>query len=154
MKNPTVSAAELAKHLDLTPRRIQQLVAEGMPRTTRGRYDVASCRAWYVQHLRRAARRQSGAKDSRARIKIIEIETALKELEIGEKTGRLARWSVIESANAAAATMLREALLALPDRLAPTIAAESDPAKVRAMIRVELESAIQGVESLMPRRPA
>src|SRR5262249_15133905 len=43
----------IAERLKLTPRRIQQLVGEGLPRVTRGKYDVDQVLDWYIAKLER-----------------------------------------------------------------------------------------------------
>jgi hypothetical protein len=51
-----VSAAVLAKHLDLTAPRISQLASEGhIPRNSDGSYPLDACRRAYIRSLRRAA---------------------------------------------------------------------------------------------------
>jgi plasmid maintenance system antidote protein VapI len=50
----TVDVNQLAQFLNLTPRRVQQLVAgEGLPVEARGKYDLLRCSAWYVRYLQR-----------------------------------------------------------------------------------------------------
>lgn len=46
--------AELAKHLDLSPRRIRGLAKDGVLPTSKGRggYDIDSCRIAYINYLR------------------------------------------------------------------------------------------------------
>jgi len=41
----TVDVRKVAAFLNVTPRRIQQLVKDGMPRDTRGQYDPIKCGA-------------------------------------------------------------------------------------------------------------
>lgn len=49
-----VDAAAVAKALNITPRRVQQLAREGLPRVARGRYELGACMAWYIRFLQRA----------------------------------------------------------------------------------------------------
>ena len=44
---------ELAAALNVPPRRVQQLAADGMPKAKRGRYDLAQCVTWHTQYLQR-----------------------------------------------------------------------------------------------------
>ena len=46
-----VDVSKVASALNLDERRVQQLVKEGMPRVSRGRYDPVKCMLWYVRYL-------------------------------------------------------------------------------------------------------
>lgn len=60
-----VKIEQLAKVLNLTPRRVQQLVGEGMPRSARGAYDLGNCMSWYIRYLQKALEtRSSGTEGS------------------------------------------------------------------------------------------
>lgn len=51
----------LALYLNMTPRRVQQLVKRGIiPRGKRGEYDLLSCIHSYIDHLQRTLYRFSG----------------------------------------------------------------------------------------------
>jgi phage terminase Nu1 subunit (DNA packaging protein) len=55
-----VGGAQLAKAMNVTLRRVQQLVADGMPKKSEGRYDLVPCLEFYVRFLQAAvAQRQS-----------------------------------------------------------------------------------------------
>jgi phage terminase Nu1 subunit (DNA packaging protein) len=54
-----VSIDQLAKVLNLTPRRVQQLANEGMPRAARGRYELGPCMQWYIRYLQKALESRS-----------------------------------------------------------------------------------------------
>jgi phage terminase Nu1 subunit (DNA packaging protein) len=46
-----VGIKELAVILNLTPRRVHQLVQEGLPKKSYGRYDRDQCAAFYIRYL-------------------------------------------------------------------------------------------------------
>jgi len=54
-----VSVTVLARACHITPRRVQQLVAEGMPRTNRGKYDLGVCMSWYIRYLQEQVERRT-----------------------------------------------------------------------------------------------
>lgn len=64
--------------------------------------------------------------------------TALLEYELAEKRGQLVRRDEVRKAAFDKARIARNALLAIPDRLAPLVAAETDPTKVHALLAAEL----------------
>jgi hypothetical protein len=51
---PTVEVQQLTRFLNLSERRIGQLVKEGMPKEGRGQYDPIKCAGWYVRYLQAA----------------------------------------------------------------------------------------------------
>jgi phage terminase Nu1 subunit (DNA packaging protein) len=55
-----VGLPQLAKVLNLTPQRVNQLVAqEGMPRASRGKYDLGLAMQWYIRYLQKALQSRS-----------------------------------------------------------------------------------------------
>ena len=72
-----------------------------------------------------------------------EISDANKsEMAVAELCGLLIRVDAVRTALAAAFTTTREALLQIPSRLAPLLAAESDPASVQTMLHAEIHNAL------------
>lgn len=73
----------------------------------------------------------------------------LTELEYRERTGELVRKSVVEREFASKLVALRESLEVLAERLSAQVAAESDAAVCRRMLRDEHRNALAGfVEAL------
>jgi phage terminase Nu1 subunit (DNA packaging protein) len=50
---------QVATALNITPRRVQQLVKEGMPQAARGQYDLGVCMHWFIRFLQQAVQRRS-----------------------------------------------------------------------------------------------
>jgi excisionase family DNA binding protein len=69
----------------------------------------------------------------------------LAHLELQERLGVLVPKSDVEKAAFAVARTLRDALLTLPDRMAPRLAAETDWAAIRADLDNEIRSALNGL---------
>lgn len=114
-----VGAAELAEALSLTPRRIQQLAAEGMPKASRGKYDVAACVKWYIEYREQRARedaKPTSIDDAKLRLAVAQAETA--ELDLAERRGELVSVATYEDRLGRILTLLRSRLLALPGRVA------------------------------------
>ena len=66
----------------------------------------------------------------------------MAELKRDELTGDLIRVSAVRAVMINAYTTLREAILNLPARLAPQLAAESDTAAIQTLLHAELHSAL------------
>ena len=95
---------------------------------------------------------QGGASFGQARTIEMVFRAKLRRLEYETKQGKLIEAEVYRKAAADAFRTFRDGLLGLPDRLATTIAAESDPKKVHLALKTEisreLEAASDAVLSL------
>ena len=128
MSTATQPIAVIAKLLDLSERRVQQLSREGViPRAERGQYDLVGSVRGYVRYLRdQAAKAQAGAPDyASERARFIRARADLAEMEAEERRGALIAAEEVEAAWIAVLALLRTRLLALPDRLAPLAHAET-----------------------------
>jgi len=142
--------AVIAKLLDLSERRVQQLSREGViPKATRGHYDLIGSVQGYVRYLRdQAAKAQAGAPDyASERARFIRARADLAEMEAEQKRGSLIAATDVEGAWIAVLALLRTRLLALPDRLAPQLHAEDSPAGIRDGLRGAMREALQELAS-------
>jgi phage terminase Nu1 subunit (DNA packaging protein) len=127
----------IAKALNITPRRVQQLVNDGMPRGKRGEYDLGACLVWYVRFLQRAleARHDPETRDdsaelmrdrgrlARAQADKTEIENAVRCGELSV-TARIVEWYGGMVADA------KNRLLQIPD----AIGQQLDPETARKVV--------------------
>ena len=135
----------IAKLLDLSERRVQQLSREGViPKAERGQYDLIGSVRGYVRYLRdQALRAQAGAPDYAAeRARFIRARADLAEMEAKEKRRSLIAADQIEAAWIAVLALLRTRLLALPDRLAPQVFEQSTVGDTRNLIRAAIREVL------------
>jgi len=128
----------IAKLLDLSERRVQQLSREGViPKAQRGQYELVGSVRGYVQYLReQAAKAQAGAPDyASERARFIRARADLAEIEADEKRGSVLVAEDVEAAWIAVLALLRTRLLSLPDRLAPQVFDQSTIGDTRTLIR-------------------
>ena len=83
----TITVAQAAKLLDLTPERLRQLARDGVfPRAIRGRYSLVATVQGYLKWLadphRRAAQSRPDASLASARTREIELRIEAREAEI------------------------------------------------------------------------
>jgi phage terminase Nu1 subunit (DNA packaging protein) len=138
--------AVIAKLLDLSERRVQQLSREGViPKATRGQYDLIGSVRGYVRYLRdQATKAQAGAPDYAAeRARFIRARADLAEMEAETRRGAVIAAEDAEAGWIAVLALLRTRLLALPDRLAPRVHAAASPGAVRDMLREALREALE-----------
>jgi phage terminase Nu1 subunit (DNA packaging protein) len=135
----------IAKLLDLSERRVQQLSREGViPKATRGQYDLIGSVRGYVRYLRdQAIKAQAGATDYAAeRARFIRARADLAEMEAEQRRGSLIAAEQIEAAWIAVLALLRTRLLALPDRLAPRVHEQSTVGDTRNLIRAAIREVL------------
>jgi phage terminase Nu1 subunit (DNA packaging protein) len=145
MSSATQPIGVIARLLDLSERRVQQLSREGViPKAERGQYDLIGSVRGYVRYLRdQAARAQAGAPDYAAeRARFIRARADLAEMEAEEKRRALIAADQIEAAWIAVLALLRTRLLALPDRLAPQAFDQSTVGDTRNLIRAAIREVL------------
>ena len=145
MSTATQPIGVIARLLDLSERRIQQLSREGViPKAERGQYDLIGSVRGYVRYLRdQALKAQAGAPDYAAeRARFIRARADLAEMEAEEKRRSLIAAEQIEAAWIAVLALLRTRLLALPDRLAPQAFEQSTVGDTRNLIRAAIREVL------------
>jgi len=145
MSSATQPIGVIARLLDLSERRIQQLSREGViPKAERGQYDLIGSVRGYVRYLRdQALKAQAGAPDYAAeRARFIRARADLAEMEAEEKRRSLIAAEQIEAAWIAVLALLRTRLLALPDRLAPQAFEQSTVGDTRNLIRAAIREVL------------
>lgn len=132
------SIAVIAKLLDLSERRVQQLGREGViPKPERGQYDLVGAVRGYVRFLREQAARNAGgtADFGTERVRLIKAKADLAEMEAAVMRGDLVQAEAVEQAWTSVLALLKQRLLVLPDRIAPLVHEESSIAGARNLIR-------------------
>jgi phage terminase Nu1 subunit (DNA packaging protein) len=146
MAAPAAYPAEtIARLLDLTPRRVQQLVAESViPRAERGRYEVVPVVRAYVRYLRERAMASEVGQDAFAqhRARLTKARADMAELEHAQMLQDLVPAAQVEQAWAALVGVLRSRLLALPSKLAPRLAGLAHEAPIQEHLRAEITDAL------------
>lgn len=125
-KDGAVSVDVLARLFGLTPRRIQQLTAEGViPRSERGQYALVPCVQAYVGHLRSTieqTQRETArldTSDGGQRLKA--AQASLAELDLALRTGRVVPVADVERDVGVVFDRLRAKLVALPGKWGPML---------------------------------
>lgn len=145
MSSATQPIGVIARLLDLSERRVQQLSREGViPKAERGQYDLIGSVRGYVRYLRdQALKAQAGAPDYAAeRARFIRARADLAEMEAEEKRRSLIAVEQIEAAWIAVLALLRTRLLALPDRLAPQAFEQTTVGDTRNLIRAAIREVL------------
>lgn len=162
-----LTQAEYAKHRGCSPVAVHKAVKAGRISLIDGKIDPAVADIQWAQNTRaRVTARPVPAADAPAaptapppsqdapdarpgdddywqsRSRREAAEASMAELKRDELLGDLIRVSAVRAAMINAYATLREAILNLPARLAPQLAAESDTAAIQTLLHAELHSAL------------
>ena len=72
-----------------------------------------------------------------------QYKAALKKVDYEERIGKLISHDVVKEQAAECALLVKSSLLSIPDRISDLLAAESDPAKVNAILRDEFRNILE-----------
>ena len=146
----SVPAAAMAKLLELTPRRLQQLVAEGViPRAQRGRYELIPVVQGYVRYLRsRAIAGDGQGGDPGDRARLVRAKADIAEMEAERMRGNLVPADEADEAWQPIATTIRQRCLATPTRAAPLVAVETNVNICHEIIETFVKDALADIASL------
>ena len=163
LKVNVYSQAAIGRALNLSPASMTKLKKQGMPVDS-----VESAQAWRVARQNVAARKVAppavvanmaslpkppppgyfpppespGEDHQEARTRREIAEANLAEMREAEERGSLIRVEAVKTSLASVFSTLREALLQIPPRLAPLLAANSDPASVQNALHAEIHQAL------------
>jgi hypothetical protein len=139
----SVTATQLAEHLDMTRQRIGVLadVDHVLERLPDGRFDVASNRIRYIRHLRTERARSPNGEATAA---LAQAKAAMLQIQIEEKKRTLVPMETYEAMIDELAGLTLTALSSPPARCAPRdLATRRAVERVVLEIRAELAAAAQ-----------
>lgn len=140
----------LAKIFNLTPRRIQQLANEGMPKADRGQYDVSACTMWYIRYMQGQLlkRQDDGVRDetihwTRERTRLAREQAETSALRNAEMRGELVNVTILKQRLGHVFGNIRQNTISLGSKVAAELEGKS-AGEIKAIIdreaRILLES--------------
>ena len=146
MTMPNYPTATMAKLLMLSPRRLQQLVADGViPKVQRGRYELAPVVQAYIQYLRERAINipESGDEGAHAqRTRLLKQQADKLEMENESSRGRLVTLGEMQGVWEKMISAAKSRLLYAPVKLAPVVAVEDSAAICKDLIAEQINEAL------------
>lgn len=136
---------KLAAVLEKDVKTIDKMVAKGMPFVSRPGQPPGQ-QEW-VFDTAKVARWMAGkayidrGNDARRRLAV--AEAGLKELKLAELGGLVVRLDTVGRHVTAGDAIVKSRLLAVPSRVAQAVSLETDPDKIEALLRKEIESALE-----------
>ena len=126
--HPHGSTSELAEILQISTRRVRELVADGvLPREDRGKFDISECSRRYIQFLNRpeTATRRAAAlgvtTDKRigsARRDLLQAQAERQQLRLAKERGELIPIHLFKDELIRTLQVVRDRLLKLPEKVA------------------------------------
>lgn len=138
----------ICRLLDLKPRRVQQLVLEGVLfRSERGGYDLVKSVRGYVAYLREREERASTRSDNPALSRIRAAAAASAEMDLAARREALLPLEEIRTMQNRIATAVRSSFEPVPRSVASKIKPDFGAAKVEAIIRSEIDAVLEALSA-------
>jgi hypothetical protein len=137
--------AVISRLLDLSERRVQQLVRDGIiPKPERGRYDLIGAVRGYVRYLRDLVlKAEAGVADyGSERARLIKARADLAEMEAARRRAELLPAAEVAAAWTEILALVRARVLALPDKLAPLTHETTSIAEARGVLRTAVREVL------------
>jgi phage terminase Nu1 subunit (DNA packaging protein) len=138
MAAQTYPVAVISKLLDLTPRRIRQLVGEGViQRAEKGRYELVSSVRGYIRYLRDRAIGADALPDDAARAsraRLLKAQAEAQEMENAKERGELLPVDLIDQTWTDMAGAFKTRVLSIPGKAAPQVVACNSIPEVKALL--------------------
>lgn len=142
----TCNAIALAEYFGLTKQRVHQLVAEGLPRELRGKYDQDKATRWYIRYLQAAIEKRAIpmegdelVSEQKQRVRKMKADADLKEIELAKQRGQLVAIEDVEKDMSDLVLTTKARIMAVAPRLAPDLLGETS----RVMVQAKLEKALK-----------
>lgn len=153
-----VGSTAVAQALNITTRRVEQLVKEGMPRAGRGRYDLGACLLWYVRYLQKALEARSPRTNTgaggdladfgEAKLRSARADAELKELELARQRGEVVEVEAAARLWDDAVTRMRARMVSSINATAVRIVNLTTIAQAHAALRLVIDDALREVEGV------
>lgn len=144
-----VTREELASVLGVSGNMINKLTREGLPRRSRGRYELGEAVRWYVDRWRDAADRSNTRDDSDERKALLQAQTRKYQQEAARLAGELIPRGKVSSVLQAVAGLVASSLDGWPQRLAAELADLDTPAGCMEILRRECTALRTSVADLV-----
>lgn len=135
----------IAKLLDLTPRRVNQLAAEGViPKAERGRYELVPVVKSYVRYLREKAVKGDTHGDdySTHRTRLVKARADVMEMEKAQMENSLIPAVDVQNAWVEVISACRAKMLSIPTKTAPEVFSANNINDVKSILKQSVHEAL------------
>lgn len=147
MADPTsYPLGTIAKLLDLSNRRVQQLSKEGIiPKTERGRYELVPAVRGYIRYLKERSINPGVVSFDEVRARKTAAEAEMAELELLQRKGDLIPMQQVVDTWLELIASCRSKMLSMPAKLAPVVAVEDNPAVCKQIVEEQMMEALDEI---------
>ena len=139
------SLEQLSNVLKLSPQMINRHVKDhGMPRISRGEYDLVKCVHWYIDYLNERIKEASRGTETEAqgRQRLIIAQADLRELELSVACADLIELDVAVELWQKLVVSFRTKMMLIPTKLASQIINCKEPNEAQLMLETEIQEAL------------
>lgn len=137
----SVNARELANIMDLSERRVNQLVSEGvLQKETDGKFDVMKC---VIDYYKNKAGLEAGASYEIERALHEKIKRETAEIELAELRGNMHSATDIKRVVSGMLINFRGKMLAIPATISPKIINQNNPNVIASALTKAIKTALQ-----------
>jgi hypothetical protein len=144
---------KLAAAMNVTSRRVAQLVHEGLPREERGRYELGKCLLWYIRYLQKALEHRAVATPDgelgsmkEERLALLRVDRELREIALAEKRGQLVAIVDVEKTMSDLVLTTKARMMGVAPRLAADLVGETSRVMIQAKVEKEIRAALTHLE--------
>lgn len=149
-KQPTYPPTTIAKLLMISERRLQQLAKEGViPKTERGRYELAPTVQAYIKFIRdrKSANPESTIDFNFEKARKTKAEADLAEMEVEKARGSLVTADDVARAIENDYLYIKDRFRTIPTRVAPLLVGEQNITKVKEILIHEIDDILVDLSS-------
>lgn len=141
---PTYPVGTIAKLLLLTERRVQQLTKEGViPRSERGRYELAPSVQAYIRYLQERSHGSVASIDYHVeKARLVKLQADKAEAELKELLGEFVSAVEVSEAWTHMLVNIKTRLTGIPSKTASIVCHETDPAVVQDILDEHIRDAL------------
>jgi len=142
---PGATLDQIAHLLKITPRMVNIHVKQnGMPRLSRGEYDLVKCVHWYLDYKDRllVEARKGNETEQQARARLIRASADLRELELARERGQLVPVETIKYLWERVVVAFKTRMLAIPSKLPQRLIVTRDVNEVKGILDSEIFEAL------------
>jgi phage terminase Nu1 subunit (DNA packaging protein) len=142
---PYASLQQIAHVLKLTPRMVNLHVKDhGMPRVSRGEYDLVQCVHWYIDYkdqLIKEARRGDES-EQQARARLVKATANLRELELARARREVIPVATVQIVWERIVVSFKTKVLSIPTKLPQRLVACKDINQIKDLLEREIGEAL------------
>jgi len=138
---------ELAEHLDLSTKRISELIRDGILPSKMGRspLNIDVCRIAYISYLRKLGgynKRSGGGDIAEEKTRLTKVQADKAELEVNQLEGKLIPAQLVQDTWTDFVANVRAKLLGLPSRIAHQVIALETYPEAEQLIKENINDAL------------